>query len=146
MYIIQNALKNIMRNKGRNILLAAITLAIITTTVVTLMISNTSDRIIAEYRSLFGTEVTISRNLERFIEMRQRGEAERGIEITHEQYIAFADSDLLHHSVLMNTAMVNSDAITAVGQTDAVMGGGGFVTAPTMMIQGDNWVDFANGY
>jgi len=146
MYIIQNALKNVVRNRGRNILLAAITLAIITTTVVTLMISNTSDRIIDEYRALFGTEVTISRNLERFIEMRNRGEAERGITITHEQYIAFAQSDLLHHSVLMNTAMVNSETVTAVGQTDAVMGGGGFVTPPTMMLQGDNWVDFANGY
>jgi len=146
MYIIQNALKNLVRNRSRNILLAAITFAIVTTTVVTLMISNTSDRIIDEYRRMFGTEVTISRNLERFIEMRNQGDAERGIEITHAQYIAFAQSDLLQHSVLMISAMVNSETMRAVGQTDAVIAGGGFVSAPTMVLQGDNWADFANGY
>ena len=98
MYIIQNALKNVVRNKGRNILLAAIIFAIIATTVVTLMITNTSDRIIDEYKSQFGLEVSISRNLARFIEMRQREEVGLGVDVTTAQYIAFADSDLLQYS------------------------------------------------
>jgi len=149
MYIIQNALKNVVRNKGRNILLAAIIFAIIATTVVTLMISNTSDKIIDEYRNLFGTEVTVSRNLERFIELRQRGEITRDDEInviTPAQFIAFAESDLLQKSILVNSALVNSSTVTPVGQSGGQMAGGGFVSAPSMLLQGDNWDDFTNGY
>ena len=40
MYIISNAIKNLIRNKGRNILIAAVTLAIIVSAVVTLTINN----------------------------------------------------------------------------------------------------------
>jgi putative ABC transport system permease protein len=73
MYIFTNALKNIMRNRGRNILLASIIFVIIATTVVTLMINNTSDRIINEYKNQFGVEVTISRNMPKRFAADQRG-------------------------------------------------------------------------
>jgi len=149
MYIIQNAFKNVLRNKGRNILLAAIIFTIIATTIVTLMISNTSDRIINEYRNLFGTEVTISRNLERFIELRQREEVTRDGDyniITPAQHMAFADSNYLQQTVFVNSALVNSDTLIAVGQSGGAMAGGGFASAPTMLLQGDNWDDFTNGY
>jgi len=146
MYIIQNALKNVVRNKGRNILLAAIIFAIIATTVVTLMITNTSDRIIDEYRGQFGIEVTIERNTQTFVDMRQRGEASMGITITNEQYIAFAQSDLLQRSVIMNSAMVYSEAVTAIGQTGELAAGHGFAIAPTMQMHGNNWDDFTNGH
>jgi len=146
MYIIQNALKNIVRNKGRNILLGAIIFAIISTTVVALMITNTSDRIIDEYRGQFGIEVTIERNTQTFVDMRQRGEASLGITITNEQYIAFADSDLLQRSVIMNSAMVYSETVTAIGQTEELSAGHGFAIAPTMQMHGNNWEDFENGH
>ena len=146
MYIIQNALKNIVRNKGRNILLGSIIFAIIATTVVTLMITNTSDRIIDEYRGQFGIEVTIERNTQTFVDMRQRGEASMGITITNEQYIAFADSDLLQRSVIMNSAMVYSEIVTAIGQTGELTAGHGFAIAPTMQMHGNNWDDFTNGH
>ena len=146
MYIFQNALQNIGRNKGRNILMAAIIFTIITTTVVALMITNTSDRIIDEYKGQFGIEVTIERNTQTFIDMRQRGEASLGITITNEQYIAFAQSDLLQRSVIMNSVMVYSETVTAIGQTGELSAGHGFVIAPTMQMQGNNWDDFANGH
>ena len=146
MYIIQNALKNIARNKGRNILLGSIIFAIIATTVVTLMITNTSDRIIDEYRGQFGIEVTIERNTQTFVDMRQRGEASMGITITNEQYIAFAQSDLLQRSVIMNSAMVYSEIVTAIGQTGELTAGHGFAIAPTMQMHGNNWDDFTNGH
>ena len=60
MYIFQNALKNIIRNRGRNILMAAIILAIIVTTVTSLMINNTAEGIIDDYKTRFGSEVTIA--------------------------------------------------------------------------------------
>ena len=146
MYIIQNALKNVVRNKGRNILLGSIIFAIIATTVVALMITNTSDRIIDEYRGQFGIEVTIERNTQTFVDMRQRGEASLGITITNEQFIAFADSELLQRSVIMNSAMVYSEALTAIDQTGELAAGHGFAIAPTMQLQGNNWADFANGH
>ena len=146
MYIISNALQNIGRNKGRNILLASIIFAIITTTVVALMIVNTSERIIDEYRGQFGIEVTIERNTQTFVDMRQRGEASMGITITNEQYIAFADSDLLQRSIIINSAMVYSETVTAIGQTGGLSAGHGFAIAPTMQMQGNNWDDFANGH
>jgi len=149
MYIIQNSLKNIVRNKGRNILLASIIFTIIATTVVTLMISNTSGRLIEEYRSQFGTEVTLTRNLERFIELRQRGYVTRDDEvniITPAQHMAFADSDYLQETVFINSAMVNSGSLVALGQAGGAMAGGGYVAAPSMILQGNNWEDFTNGH
>ena len=146
MYIFQNALNNIVRNKGRNILMAAIIFAIIATTVVALMITNTSNRIIDEYKGQFGIEVTIERNTQTFIDMRQRGEASLGITITNEQYIAFAQSDLLQRSVIMNSVMVYSETVKAIEQTGDLAPGHGFVIAPTMQLQGNNWDDFANGH
>ncbi|MCL1877565.1 MAG: FtsX-like permease family protein [Defluviitaleaceae bacterium] len=146
MYIIQNALKNVVRNKGRNILLGSIIFAIIATTVVALMITNTSDRIIDEYRGQFGIEVTIERNTQTFVDMRQRGEAAMGINITNEQFIAFADSDLLQRSVIMNSAMIYSETVTAIGQTGELAAGHGFAIAPTMQMHGNNWEDFTNGH
>jgi len=146
MYIIQNALKNVARNKGRNILLGSIIFAIITTTVVALMITNTSDKIIDEYKGQFGIEVTIERNTQTFVDMRQRGEASMGITITNEQYIAFADSQLLQRSTIMNSALIYSEELTAIGQTGELRAGSGYVIAPTMQMQGNNWDDFTNGH
>jgi putative ABC transport system permease protein len=126
--------------------LAAIILAIIATTVVTLMITNTSDRIIDEYKGQFGIEVTIERNTQTFVDMRQRGEASMGITVTNEQYIAFADSDLLQRSEIMNSTMVYSETVTAINQIGQLGAGHGYAIAPTMQLQGNNWEDFTNGH
>ena len=68
MYIIKNALKNVRRNKGRNILLGAIIFTIITTTAVTLIISNAGRSIIDDYQSSFKSRVNISMNEEKLFE------------------------------------------------------------------------------
>ena len=64
MYILQNALQNIKRNKGRNILLGLVLLAIIATTVVGLVINSTTTAIIDDYRTRFGAEVFLSPDME----------------------------------------------------------------------------------
>ena len=46
MYILQNAAKNIGRNKGRNILIGVIILVIIATSAIALIINNTANGII----------------------------------------------------------------------------------------------------
>ncbi|MDR1563810.1 MAG: ABC transporter permease [Oscillospiraceae bacterium] len=65
MYIIKNAFRNVIRNKGRNVLVAAIIFAIVATTVVALIINNTSSAVIEDYHNRFGSEVTISPNTEK---------------------------------------------------------------------------------
>ena len=65
MYIFQNALKNITRNKGRNILLAVIIFAIVTAIVVSLAINNTSSAVIDDYKDRFGLRVYLSPDMEK---------------------------------------------------------------------------------
>ena len=68
MFIIKNAIINLGRNKGRNILLGCILFAIITTTVVTLSITSTTDAIIADYEARFKSQVFIEPDMELFME------------------------------------------------------------------------------
>jgi len=60
MYILQNALLNIGRNKGRNILIGLVMLAIIASTAVCLVITSTAEAIIDDYKTRFGAEVFLS--------------------------------------------------------------------------------------
>lgn len=65
MYIIQNALKNLVRNKGRNILLGIIIFSMIATTVVSLAINRAASAVISEYKQQFGSEVSFQMNPEK---------------------------------------------------------------------------------
>ncbi|MHC6223130.1 ABC transporter permease [Arthrobacter sp. MMS24-S77] len=60
LYVISNALKNVLRNKGRNILLFVSILVIIVTCGIALMIQNASTSIINDYKSRFGTQVYLT--------------------------------------------------------------------------------------
>jgi len=70
MYLFTNAMKNLVRNKGRNILIAAVTLAIIVGAVVTLTINNAAAKIIDGIRLDLGSRVEIGQD---FMEMRAAG-------------------------------------------------------------------------
>ena len=102
MYVIEHALLNLWKNKGRNIILAVIIFAIITATVAALAIYNTSGVIISETRSALqcavriaprrqmvgsGGAVTASGSL-------QNGGGTDGA-ITLAEYLSFADSGYL---------------------------------------------------
>lgn len=62
MYVFTNALKNIWRNKGRNILLFCIILLMILSTVVSIVINTATGGVIESYKAKFGSEVTLIRN------------------------------------------------------------------------------------
>jgi ABC-type antimicrobial peptide transport system permease subunit len=62
-YVIENALLNLGKNKGRNFLQGAVIFAVITTTVVALSIHDTSAALISEYKAYFGNEASISPEL-----------------------------------------------------------------------------------
>ncbi|MCL2497379.1 MAG: ABC transporter permease [Symbiobacteriaceae bacterium] len=98
MYLITNALKNLWRNAGRNILIAAIMLAIITSTVVTLTINNAAAKIIDDIRLNLGSRVEIGQD---FMEMRAAGLDGRtdSVHLSIDDFYAFATSDYLRKTI-----------------------------------------------
>jgi len=114
MYLITNAIKNLTRYKGRNILLAAVTLAIIIGAVVTLTIHSAAERAIDNVRLDIGSQVTIEQDI---LGMFRSGGAE-ALEanteyIPFKDLISFADSQYLSNTIfnaeVMNLTSENLD-------------------------------------
>jgi len=91
MYVIENALLNLGKNKGRNILLGVIILAIITSTVVALSIYNTTGVIIEDTKAALLSSVRISP----VKKMVGSGGAQQEIAVSQEQYQRFKESEYL---------------------------------------------------
>lgn len=115
MFVFKNALKNLFRNKGRNILLAVIILAMMTATVVGLAINNTASAIINDYKNRFASEVVISLNIESLLggssfqpgQGQDMSEIMSGIEpISSEMYLKFGTSEYLDQTKNTYTATV----------------------------------------
>ncbi len=144
MYIFQNAMKNVGRNMGRNILMGAITLVIIAAVVVSLIINNTSSAIIDDYKTQFGSKVSISPELEK---MYSQGPSFK--RVTPEQFMEFANSEYLKQSTFSAQVPGISDTIKAVGQDENPQGGqmmlrgasGESQGTPTMKIAGNSSLD-----
>ncbi|MCL2426048.1 MAG: ABC transporter permease [Oscillospiraceae bacterium] len=85
MYVLEHALLNLGRNKGRNILLGVIIFAIITASVITLAISNTTEAVISETRYTF----------ERMVRVAPRQIIYGEESVTLEQFHYFAESEYL---------------------------------------------------
>ncbi len=84
-YVIENALLNLVKNKGRNLLQGVIIFAVIATTVIALSIYNTANSIINEYQIQVSSEVNIvPETIPSDVP-----------EITNEQATAFAQSEYL---------------------------------------------------
>jgi len=114
MYLITNAIKNLTRNKGRNLLLAAVTLAIIIGAVVTLTIHSAAERAIDDVRLDIGSRVTIEQDI---LSMFREGGAEALAANTEyipfNDLITFADSQYLSNTIfnaeVMNLTSDNLD-------------------------------------
>ena len=126
MYIFQNALQNLLRNKGRNLMIAGIIFVIIVSTVTALMINNTAEGVINEYKTRFGSEVTLSPNMQKMQEEAQNNNTgTMGIrvpQIAADEYIKFGQSEYLLKSVYTGQTNVNSEELKAI---DAERGAGG---------------------
>lgn len=68
MYILKNALTSIVRNKGRNLLIGIIILAISCAVSVTLAINNSSSSLIKSYEEKYEVEATIGMNRENIMQ------------------------------------------------------------------------------
>ncbi|ABR50811.1 protein of unknown function DUF214 [Alkaliphilus metalliredigens QYMF] len=115
MYIIANAVKNIGRNKGRNILMAIIIFAIILTTAVSIIINTTTSAIIADYKSRFGSEVSIETNFEM---LQNKKVAESYKELTPQQQIEFGKSDLLQSANFSATIDISPRKLSSLSESE----------------------------
>lgn len=158
MYIFQNAFHNVLRNRGRNILIGSIIFVIIVTTVVALMINNTTRGIIDDYKGRFGAKVSLIANMNKLREQAMANSTNGMIKITRpaipaDQYIAFGESEYLQSSVYSAAVGVNSNDITAKdaelgGGTGKVMVGGPGVQSSAnymMKLLGNEFDDFEEG-
>ena len=114
MYIIEHALLNLGKNKGRNILLGIIILAIITATVVALAIYNTTGVVIEETKTALLCAVRLAPRMQTQsggarIAGNNQGEAA----VSLEQYLSFADSDYLDGADIKESSR-NADGVDAV--------------------------------
>ena len=113
MYLLTNAMKNLARNKGRNILIAAVTLAIIVSAVVTLTINNAAAKIIDDIRLDLGSKVEVRQDL---IEMRQSGlTREDASYVSMDTILSYADSEYLSKTIWSADMYAWSDTFYAVG-------------------------------
>lgn len=145
MYILRNAIMNLGRNKGRNILMGVIVLAIIAATAVSLVIHSTTGGIIREYKGRFGAKVSIVPDMDKL--MANGGQIER---VTYEQYLEFGKSQYLKDSYFQNEIPLVGEKMKAVGegkddkgQVAAIGGGedGSAMVMPTMKIRGYSRLD-----
>lgn len=92
MFLLKNALKNVMKNKGRNSIIALIMLVMIVTTVIAMGINTTTRQSVENYKEQFGSEVYIVPDADKL-----SGSEEYALPtIGSSLYYAFADSDLLY--------------------------------------------------
>ncbi|WP_026478715.1 ABC transporter permease [Alkaliphilus transvaalensis] len=115
MYIITNAVKNIGRNKGRNILMAIIIFAIILTTAVSIIINTTTSAIITDYKSRFGAEVSIETNFEM---LQSKKVAEGYKKLTPQQQIDFGKSELLQSVNLLATIDISPRNLSSLSESE----------------------------
>jgi len=120
MYLITNAIKNLARNKGRNMLLAAVTLAIIIGAVVTLTIYNAASNVINEIRLDIGSRVTIEQDIMGMFRSGMGVEelSENTEHIPINDFIRFAESEYLSNTIF-NAEIFNleSESLTPVQAT-----------------------------
>lgn len=126
MYILQNALRNLVRHKGRNALLGAMILVVIAASVIALMITSTSSAIIADYTDRFSSEVQFRPNMEKVREEAQANSTDGMVRMTMpsidaDEYLAYGESDYLADAVYTASTGITLAGITAV---DAELGGG----------------------
>jgi len=117
MYLLTNAMKNLLRNKGRNILIAVVTLAIVISTVVTLTINNAASKVIDDIRLDIGSRVEIGQDYMEFREAGLDGRTDAKY-IPLESFQSFAESDYLSKTIENAEMYAWSDTFFAIDDAD----------------------------
>lgn len=117
MYVLTNAIKNLLRNRSRNLLIAIVTLVIIVAVVVTLIINNTATAIIEDAKFDIGTKVDIAVDL-----VAMYGSSESYDPLTINQYQDYANSEYLRETIYNAEVPAYSYETTAVDDEDRSAG------------------------
>lgn len=129
MYVLKESVKNVFRNKGRNLLLGLIVFVLIVSSSIGIIINSTSQEIIQDYKASFGSKVYMDVDFDKLMaaQPEQSGNTfafPKGTPISNEQYLAFAESDYLKSSTITADVGVLLPEGTAIDEDDN--NGGGF--------------------
>lgn len=139
MYILKNACKNLTRNKGRNILLGVIMIAILSCAAISVIINTASNEIINGYKNKFGSEVFIQSNQEKMQEKMKNGDMGSFDDSpSNELKEKLADSEHLKETIFSSSFMGYSDKIKALDQDEAEKRKKEYGNAGSMMAIGGN--------
>lgn len=100
MYIFKNAIKNLFRNKGRNIMIAIIMLSMLSFTAISMIINTTTDNVIKNYKEQFGSEIFLRYDETKIAEEQKNGNWVDIPEISDDVKIALADSTYLKETMI----------------------------------------------
>ena len=109
MYILTNAIKNIVRNKKRNVLIGLVVLILITLSTISIIINTTTKEIIEDYQSRFGSDVSIDFDYEKLMSMgNESGEVFLDIkQLTAKQYFDFANSKYIKKATFQGNIAID---------------------------------------
>lgn len=131
MYIFINSVKNILRNKGRNLTIGVLILGMIISTVIGFSINTTTEEIIKDYKDRFGSEVSISLAPEKMAVG-----AMTYAPLESKFHYAISESEYLKEYRFSGALKVKSDSVKAIDE-DVEIDTGGMQTS----IQGQDGTD-----
>lgn len=132
MYIFKNALRAVLRNKGRNVLLGLIILVLAITCTITLAISSSADNLINSYKESSPIEATISFNRQNMMQDfgKEKGQDDLREEFANIESVTiadvenYADSDYVSSYYYSVSTNVSASDLEAISNDDAFDRGG----------------------
>ena len=118
MYLIGHALKNIVRNKGRYLLIGTVLIVSFMSITVSAMIHFTTAAVIDDYSDRFGASVYFTPDLRKLFTLMELDEngMYHNPEITTEQYIVFSKSDAVKSTLFQGSRQTYSDGLIGLDQ------------------------------
>lgn len=115
MYILNNAIKNLFRNKGRNIIVALIILTMLTFTSISMIINSATDAVIKNYKKEFGSEIYLTYDEDKIRALQLKGEDFIIEDISDDLKIKFSKSKYLKETQISVLYQAYSDTLKSVG-------------------------------
>lgn len=118
MYLFYYALKNIVRNKGRYLLIGAVLIVSLTSVTVSAMIHFTTEAVIDNYADRFGAKVSFTPDLRKLLQLIKPDEngMYNNPEITTEQYILFSESEAVKSTLFRASRQTYGEKLTGLQQ------------------------------
>ena len=123
MYLFQNALKNVARNKGRYILMGGIITVILITVTISTMINSTTKEIINDYITRFNARVFFTHDLRKVMQLPPNEKGQISVPpLTTTQLLLFADSEYVATAVFTGSIHAFGDSLQAFDQEGQSLG------------------------